>query len=387
MEKLLYDDVVDIIYGATLMGGGGGGSMSHGVNMLDGYAAAHGGKDKIIVNMCTPDEMTDGAYAAVTAGMGAPTKIPDDFSPWVVKAFNFYKYVQTYADRQIEYSMAVEMGGFNTFVPMLVSLENNIPFLDVDGAARAVPALPTLLFGVNGYDTLPIVLADYVDGSAKDDKVLIDLPRHAKDAAPAEDAARAYLADYMDGIAGLCGWMTPKTEFDSKRLPYGSVTLARKIGNVVRNTPADKVFDALQGLVSCKGMLRYTVIDGDNGASGGFDKGFVLFQKSDKSQDYYRIDFQNENLVLYHGSDPTQMDKTPVMTAPDIICSFKTEDNTPMTNADFFVNDKIQLGLEVNLGLIKVSDVWWYSGEANVNSAWHEYFQNVGYDGKIIRYE
>jgi DUF917 family protein len=386
MIKLDYEDIVDVIYGATLMGGGGGGAMTGGKSMLDGYADAHGGKDAISLDMCTPDEMADGAYAAVSAGMGAPTKIPADFSPWVLNAFNFYKYVQAYQDRQINYSVAVEMGGFNTFVPMLVSLENQIPFLDVDGAARAVPALPTLLFGVNGYDTLPIVLADYHYDSDDYDKVLIDFPDEAKNSALGEDAARAYLAKYMDGIAGLCGWMTSKADFDPKRLPYGSVTLAQKIGNVIRNTSADGVFDALQGLVKCKGMLNYLVVDGDNGASGGFDKGFVLFQKADKSQDYYRIDFQNENLVLYHGVAPDQMEATPVMTAPDIICSFRTDDNTPLTNADYFENDKVKSGLEVNLGLIQVSDVWWYSGEDHVNGIWQEYFRNVGYDGNIVRY-
>jgi DUF917 family protein len=386
MDELRYEDIKDVIYGATLMGGGGGGSMSGGVNMLEGYAATHGGPDNIKVNMCTPNEMPDGSYAAVTAGMGAPTKIPKDFSPWVINAFNFFKTVETFSGHEIGYSMAVELGGFNTFVPMLVSLENGIPFLDLDGAARAVPALPTLLLGVNGYDTLPIVLADYIDGSKDFDKVLLDFPGHAKDSQLAEDAARNYLSDYMNGIAGLCGWMTPKEAFDPERLPYGSVTLAKNVGNVIRNTPADEVFDKLQSLVKCKGMLRYTVIDGDNGASGGFDKGFILFQKSDKSKDYYKIMFQNENLVLYHGDDPGNMDQTPVMTAPDIICSFATDNNTPMTNADFFVNDKIRFGLEVNLGLIKVSDVWWKTGEANVNAIWQPFFRNVGYTGDIVRF-
>jgi DUF917 family protein len=387
MKKLRYEDIVDIIYGATLMGGGGGGSMSGGKNMLDGYAATHGGKDAISLDMCTPDEMADGAYAAVTAGMGAPTKIPADFSPWVLNAFNFYKYVQAYQDRQIKYSMAVEMGGFNTFVPMLVSLENNIPFLDVDGAARAVPALPTLILSVNGYDTLPIVLADYRKGSADYDKVLIDFPAEAKNAALGEDAARAYLAKYMDGIAGLCGWMTSKAKFDPKRLPYGSVTLAQKIGNVIRTTPAEKVFDALQSLITCKGMLNYVVASGDNGAAGGFDKGFVLFQKADGSPDYYRIDFQNENLVLYHGSAPDNMDAAPVMTAPDIICSFRADDNTPLTNADYFDSSgKVKKGLEVMLGLIQVSDVWWFSGFDKVNAIWKEFFANVGYAGDIVRF-
>jgi DUF917 family protein len=34
MRTLIYDDIINIIWGATLMGGGGGGSMKNGIDML-----------------------------------------------------------------------------------------------------------------------------------------------------------------------------------------------------------------------------------------------------------------------------------------------------------------------------------------------------------------
>jgi DUF917 family protein len=282
--------------------------------------------------------------------------------------------------------MAVEMGGFNTFVPMLVSLENNIPFLDVDGAARAVPALTTLLFDANGYDTLPIALADYIDGSKDYDKVLLDFPEHAKDAGMAEDAARQYISTYMGGIAGLSGWMTEKNAFDPAKLPEGSVSRARAVGNVLRNTPAADVFKTLQskGIVKCRGISGYTVLDGETKEATGFDYGYILFYN--KSANYYfRIDFQNENLLVSRGNDPDNLQ--PMMTAPDIICSFRISDNTPLTNADFFDKDGVIIkNVDVMLGLIQVSDVWWYSGLDNVNSIWKPYFAHVGYTGDIIQF-
>lgn len=388
MEKLRYNDIVDIIYGATLMGGGGGGSMSSGVTMLENYAKTHGGESEVSVDLCAPEEMQAGSYSAVTAGMGAPTLIPDDFSPWIVNAFNFYKYVQEYSNKKIGYSMAVEMGGFNTFVPMLVSLENSIPFLDVDGAARAVPALTTLLFAVNGYDTLPIVLADHIDGSGDYDKVLLDFPGYAKDAKMAESAARAYIAQYMNGIAGLSGWLTGKADFDAKKLPVGSVSRAKEVGYVLRNAPSSsEVFERLmgKGIVNCRDLGDCVVAGGETEEGSGFDFGYILLQSTDTKSGYFRIDFQNENLVISGGTARDQL--TPVMTAPDIICSFEIKSNTPLTNADYFdKNGQIIKDLKVRLGLIQVSDVWWYSDLEDVNAIWKEYFAHVGYTGNIIKF-
>ena len=40
MRKLYKQDIVEILYGATLLGAGGGGSLSQGLGMLEGLEAA-----------------------------------------------------------------------------------------------------------------------------------------------------------------------------------------------------------------------------------------------------------------------------------------------------------------------------------------------------------
>jgi DUF917 family protein len=72
--------------------------------------------------------------------MGAPSAIKEvDFSVYATNAFNLLSEMAAQMGRKITYSMAVELGGFNTFVPMLILLVQKIPFVDTDGAARAVP--------------------------------------------------------------------------------------------------------------------------------------------------------------------------------------------------------------------------------------------------------
>jgi DUF917 family protein len=392
MQILKKDDILDVLYGATLLGGGGGGSLHNGVDMLEKYIEAHPDKP-ISLEMIEPSEMEEGVYSAVTAGMGAPTAIKEtDFSLYATNTFNLLKDMvdKFYTPaRKLGYSMAVELGGFNTFVPMLISLAEGYPFINADGAARAVPALPTLLLGMNEFDTSPLAMADGFADTPDHDKVIIQL-KDPKNSAVAEKLCRDVTIELGYQMAGLCGWMLKKEDFDPAKLPIGSIDVARGVGKILRNLPATEVFDAIesQGIAPCKGTGIYTVVDGSSGTGTGFDNGFVLF-KNEGQDYYYRYDFQNENLVILGGSDKDSL--RPVMTAPDIICSFRVDEkkgNIPMTNADYFSDEgKILKGLRVCLGLVKVDSTWWYKGYDAVNTVWREFFSNVNYEGDIIRYE
>ena len=65
MRTLTEQQMIDIIWGATLMGGGGGGSISSGMDLLNAYKRDHPDA-KIEVDLITVDEMK-GGYAAATA--------------------------------------------------------------------------------------------------------------------------------------------------------------------------------------------------------------------------------------------------------------------------------------------------------------------------------
>lgn len=190
------EQLIDVIWGATLMGGGGGGAMVGGTDLLDTYKKLHPEKPVELTLLETCD-MDPEAYGAVTAGMGAPTVLKNvDFSQYAVNAFNALKEMGAKMDppRKLEYSVPVELGGFNTFCPMLISLLNDIPFIDCDGAGRAVPALDTLLLHINGLDTSPLAMAD-----GKNNKV-------------SPDQLHLYLMDFKSG--------TEFKIYESVKLPH-----------------------------------------------------------------------------------------------------------------------------------------------------------------------
>ena len=59
-------DIINIIYGATVLGAGGGGSASSGLEMLENYIKKHGDPK---LRMISTGEMNVNAYAAVMTAL------------------------------------------------------------------------------------------------------------------------------------------------------------------------------------------------------------------------------------------------------------------------------------------------------------------------------
>ena len=89
--ELREQDMIDIIWGATLMGAGGGGSISSGIKLMESYKERHPGEE-LLVKMIDASDMKVGEYASATAGMGAPAAIVGvDFSAYAANAANLLK--------------------------------------------------------------------------------------------------------------------------------------------------------------------------------------------------------------------------------------------------------------------------------------------------------
>ena len=357
------EQLIDVIWGATLMGGGGGGAMSNGMDLLNTYKKLHSEKD-VQLTLYETNEMDENAYAAVTCGMGAPTVLKTvDFSKYAVNAFNTLKDIATQMNppRKLEYVFPVELGGFNTFCPMLISLLEDIPLIDTDGAGRAVPALDTLLLHVNGLETSPLAMAD-----ANNNQISIKL-QNPKDAPMGEEIGR-WICTAFGQISGLSGWMVKKADIENS-LPCGTISLCEKIGHELRECAKTgaNVFDSLNHIgVECKFLTKGKVVKCENLQKKGFDYGKVYVEGNDGQWVIY---FQNENLLVEHEGKA-------VMTVPDITCFYHAENGMPLTNAD------IEENMEICLGAIKAPSAWWKN--PNMFEIWKPFLENVGYTGKNI---
>lgn len=360
-------DLKNVIIGATVVGAGGGGSPSGGLDLLEIYKKNHPDKP-VELELLDPNDMEEGAYAAITAGMGAPRAlIGKDFTPYAVNSYEALVEMAAGMGRTLKYACPVEIGGFNTFVPMLIALLRGIPIVDADGAGRAVPALDTLLLHVNGLNTSPLAMADH-----KNNRLTIELA-DPRDASEAEVIGRNICMAF-DMIAGLSGWMVTKDEILSA-IATNSITYAKSIGEVMaRFDGKGNVYDyiAKNSSLPCKPVCTGKIVKMETKTAHGFDYGVAIIAGEDGHE--YQIPFQNENLAIFK-------DGVTLMTAPDIISVYNKETKMPMTNAD------TAEGQYVDVGIAKVDEKWWKQGEDKINEIWRPYFDNVEYTGKIVRYK
>ncbi|MDR1399899.1 MAG: DUF917 domain-containing protein [Treponema sp.] len=375
MKTLTYEEILDCIWGATLMAGGGGGSLQDGLNLLNTYMDSnHLNPEDVSLTMVDVQDIAEQDYAGVIAAIGAPTAIQGDFSPYAYNAFALLQTLgqQAVPKQDVAYSLAVELGGFNTFVPMLITMAKNIPLVDADGSGRAVPALNTTLLAVNGNDAAPLGLTDKANN-----QVTLKLA-DPKDAQLAETLARQVAVGF-NNICGLSGWMLRKDAINTT-LAVGSISQCQKIGAVLRNAAITDKFGELQrkDILKCREVCRATISNGESKEQDGFDKGFVEYTTDNTS---YKTLFQNETLLIESSTGEV------VMTAPDIIACYEQETGSPLTNADLFDDQgNVKQNVSVVLGLIAVDSQWWKQGDAAINTLWQEYFKSVGYTGDIKKF-
>ncbi len=382
------NNIKNIMLGATLLASGGGGSYSDGLVLLDNFKKANPDV-QIRVRMIENYETGSDDYAMVIAGIGAPTGQADqDFSPCALSCYDEMKnYICPRIDKVLSYTIPVEMGGFNTLVPMLVSMKYNIPIVNADGAGRAVPTLTTTIMAVKGIDAEPVVLTD-----ANDNRVsLIIKKESSKDMI--ENISRV-ISEEFNANAAIGGWLM--NNMPLSKIATGTILLAKSYGDIVTliqgeysqsdnigELVAEEIVKAgkpLTILCSNGKVTQFSSVDSD-----GFDVGGYKIVNNDENACDYRILFKNENLLIY--KIESDGDETIYMTAPDIITVLDRKTGMPLTNED--LEQKAQnneLGeLEVVLVKIKVDDKWWDDEEATLN-AWKPLLSDLGYAGKIVKY-
>ena len=360
------EQIIDVLWGSTLMGGGGGGPMQVSLNLLSKFKADHP-EIPIEIELFDWREMSPSAYAAMTCGVGAPSVIKETFnSKHAANAFASLKEIisKVNPDKSIEYSHAAELGGFNSFVPMLISLIYKIPLIDGDCNGRAVPNIDTSLPYLNNCDLGSMsAMADDNNNS-----VIINLA-NPKDGAMSENLGR-YICVAFGMASGFSGGLMRSDDF-KERIADGSITLTEKIGHVMRNSAKKKedVFARLrsESIVDCKLLGKGKIKEIEIKTDMGFDVGKVIVA-NDKE---LTICYQNENMLVLH-------DGKPVMTVPDIITTYDLNTGIPVTNAD------IKEGMDVAVGLIKVDDKWWKNPK--MFDVWRPILKRFGYTGDAIPY-
>ncbi|MEM9317945.1 MAG: DUF917 domain-containing protein [Pseudomonadota bacterium] len=321
MRELDGQDLSDLLYGAAILGTGGGGELAEGFDLIDQAMAA--GKRFILADLA---EAPPDALIATPYLLGAISDLP------AVEAALYEGLPQAAIhpilmafDRMVEHlgnpiagCVPCELGGSNSAVAFFVAAMRDGVVYDADPAGRAVPEITHSTYFLAGLPAAPVALAN-----AFGETFLIE---HIQDDRRSEALVRALATISRHDIAAV-DHVLPANVL-SPAILHGTLSNTLALGALwrrARHEPdslPDMLAEAAGGFVAFRGRVSHA----EHQTVGGFTIGqFTLSGSGDHEGSEYRITLKNENMAGWHNGKLHA-------TIPDMICVFDTETGAPVTN-------------------------------------------------------
>ncbi|HEU5088308.1 MAG TPA: DUF917 domain-containing protein, partial [Roseiflexaceae bacterium] len=304
-------DVERIAIGAGILGTGGGGNPYRG--MIQARLQLEAGRRLDIVRL---DELPDDALVVPLGGMGAPTvgleKIGrGDEGKRAVEMLCDYLGVAVAA------TIPIEVGGSNSFVPLIAAAQLGLPTVDADGMGRAFPEWSMISYYFDGVAPSPVLMTD-----SQDRKIILEQVATPQEL---ERIGRAVCVQ-LGGRAMVADRPIPVRRLRKIAIP-GTLSLAHRIGDAVLAAqrqgadPIRAVCDVAGGGVLFGGKIS----DVDRRFERGYNIGQLTLTGTGAWQGQVAtIDLQNEFLLF-------AIDGQVRTIVPDLICMVDSERGTPFT--------------------------------------------------------
>lgn len=143
MRKLEKQEIIDILYGCTIVGTGGGGDLELGLRTME--EDFEQGKDLYIASV---DEVPDDAYIAVPYMCGSPASLEGGGEEYAhlpllgyPESLLAFRTLEDYFGQKFFGAVSTELGGANTAFALHAACQLGVPIIDADPAGRSVPEL------------------------------------------------------------------------------------------------------------------------------------------------------------------------------------------------------------------------------------------------------
>ena len=324
MITLQKQDLYDILYGCTILGTGGGGSLKAGLELID--EALEAGKTFRLVDF---SEVPDDAWIATPYMCGSISPVSPELEaqyadlPLVGEpdAYLAYKAMEEYFGKEFYGVVSTELGGGNTAIALYVGAWLDKYIIDADPAGRSVPELQHSTYFINDIPIYPLSCANAFGDVAILPYVVNDLR--------AEALVRAMAVASKNRIGVTDHPAQAKTLRNA--VIKGAISKAWEIGKAYRETKeaggpvAARIAEVGGGGVLFKGRVtahHYDTID-------GFTIGEVLLRgEGPDAGSTYKIMFKNEHMLSWRDG---QVD----VTIPDLIIVYNEDTNEPNLNPYF----------------------------------------------------
>ncbi|GAD90650.1 hypothetical protein VHA01S_050_00070 [Vibrio halioticoli NBRC 102217] len=325
----------DIALGATVLGTGGGGDPYSGALMAK-VALKNAIKPVEVIAL---EEVQDTWMTVPSSMIGAPTvsieKINSESQMLVA-----FEAMEVALGETAAATFPIEIGGFNSLIPILVAAQKGIPVVDCDAMGRAFPEAQMVTFYLDGLPSAPNTLAD-----EKGNVVTL----HPIDGVWSERFARP-ITEEMGGSAAMCDYPMLGKNLKQSALG-GTLTRAMKIGQAIRlaNAKGENAVDAILDIVGGQRLITGKIVDIERTTAGGFVTGGVIIEKLNKAgtesmpTDVY-VHFQNELLLAHSGSSAGDLNQDSVLAStPDLISILDHETGQPITTEQLRYGQRIDL--------------------------------------------
>lgn len=311
MRQITEDHLPALAIGAAILGTGGGGNPYLG--MLRVRQLLRQGRE---IRIIAPEDLGDSDLVVTAGGMGSPTVTYEKLSQGEEEA-EAVRALERHLGRRFDAIAPLEMGGGNSMAALCVGALLEIPVVDGDGMGRAFPELQMITYLIYGASPSPAALADEKGNRL----VLSEVVDHRWLERIARSATIA-----MGGHAGLATAVMDGAHCKRSIIPH-TLRQAFDIGNAVLEARGAKR-NPVQAILRVTGGRRYLrgkVVDVDRRLAQGFARGHLALEGfDDDAGRQVRIDFQNENLVIWEDGEPK-------VTVPDLITLVTTERAEPIT--------------------------------------------------------
>lgn len=319
MKKLTFENALDILYGCTVLGTGGGGNLDAGIEKIKKNFDA--GKSLLVASL---NEVPDDKIVACPYHVGSISprdernrlNIPTTIENETLHAF---KVLEEYMGTKFFGSITTELGGGNTATAMDVAMNMGIPLIDGDPAGRSVPGVQHSSYYIENVNIAPAAVVNKFGDVLVIEKVVDDFR--------AEELIRNIAAQSENSV-GVVSQPVVGSVLRNVVIP-DTISFSQAIGHALRGSKEQGLDPVHEMLKAGKGYFLFegnVVRDAEWKDEHAYTVGEFEIKGSGKFEGHnYRIWFKNENIISW-------MDDKPDVSAPDLICVVERETGNPITN-------------------------------------------------------
>ena len=316
MRYVTVEDIDDLVAGAMVLGGGGGGDWYAPRLMLLHALETFGP-----VPLVDAEDLDPHAPVLPILSAGTPSALVETFhgerESSLLRAL-----VEQALPRPCVAVLPVQPGPVNALIPLVVAAQLGLPCVDADIMLRCFPAIEMTVFTLAGIPPSPLFAVD-----ARGTSVVL--------AASRDSTVSALLRSCMPhmGLVALVSTYRV-TAGDCARLTADSgPTRCMRIGRALRASGGSP-----HGLEGFGAVTLFTGVVSEllHRTTGGFPRGVLTIETTGEPPRVMRVDFQNENLVATE-------DGVVAVTVPDLINLVDADTGTVMQTIDVLVGQRVHV--------------------------------------------